>query len=229
MGDAMKPRLEARKESFTLQAHFLSPVFELFKDVPSLSRHLFMALSPYYNLHLTDIKFEASGGSLGEIHLRLSWPSLAEARLFLDKIEVSSDYLQFLRFQNRDLIADVIGEVGAYSRDCGFRAYSVTQQVHGALAGVTRSEFLSQFVGVVPEGLGPLLGSGVAFYFGAENERLLTSVTADFSRVIEGGVFVQSVTVYDASKVALADLQSLSRQQFVSLLERLGLEEQSRE
>lgn len=225
MGGVMKPRLEIRQERFSLQAHFLGPVFDLFKDVPSLSRHLFAALSPYYNLHLTDIKLEASGGSLGEIHLRLSWPSLAEARLFLDKVEVTSDYLQLLRFQKRDLVADVVGEVGAYVQEPGFRAYSVTQQIHGILTGVTRSEFLSRFVGSMPEGLGPPLGSGVVFYFGSEAEKLATSVTVDFSRVIDGGIFVQSVVLYDASKTALVDLQSVSRQQFRTLLDLFGLEE----
>src|SRR6266567_2278115 len=142
----MKPRLENSQERFSLQAHFMSPVFDLFKDLPSLIRHLFVTLNPHYNLHLTDIKVESAGESLGEVHLRLSWPSLAEARLFLDRVEVSSDYLQFLRFQERDLVADVVGAVSTYVQGTGFRAYSVTQHVHGSLAGATRSQFLSQFV-----------------------------------------------------------------------------------
>jgi hypothetical protein len=222
--ESMKARLEDRRESFSLQAHFLHPVFDLFKDLPSLSGHLFAALR-HYNLSLSDIKFESAGGSLGEIYLRLSWPSLAETRLFLDRVEVSSDYLQFLRFQERDLVADVIGAVGTYVHDAGFLAYRVTQQIHGALPGETRSKLLSQFVSNVPEGLGPVLGSGVVFYFGAEAERLATSVTLDFSRVVDGGLFVQSVGLYDASKVELPELQKLSRQHFKSLLERVGLEE----
>jgi hypothetical protein len=220
----MKPRLENRQERFSLQAHFVSPVFDLFKDLPGPIRHLFVTLNPHYNLHLTDIKLESAGGSLGEVHLRLSWPSLAEARLFLDRVEVSSDYLQFLRFQERDLVADVVSAVSTYVQGTGFRAYSVTQHVHGSLAGETRSKFLSQFVGRVPQGLGPLLGPGVVLYFGTEGEKLATSVTIDFSRVVEGGIFVQSVVLYDASKIELADLQSISRQHFISLLDRIGLE-----
>ena len=223
--EPMKPRIENRREGFSLQAHFLSPVFDLFEDLPALIRHLFVTLNPYYNLHLTDIKLESAGGSLGEAHLRLSWPSLAEARLFLDRVEVSSDYLQFLRFQERDLVADVVGAVGTYVQETGVRAYSVTQHVHGSLAGETRSKFLSQFVGRVPQGFGPLLGPGVVFYFGTEAEKLATSVTIDFSRIVDGGIFVQSVVLYDASQVELADLQGISRQQFKFLLDRIGLEE----
>jgi hypothetical protein len=223
VGDAMKTQLKVQQEHFGLQAHFMSPVFDLFKEMHALSRHLFSALAPY-NLRLTNIKFETAGGSLGELHLRLAWPSLAEVRLFLDRVEIFSDYPKFLR-QERDLVADVIAEVGTYVRETGFRAYSVTQQIHGALPGDTRSQLLAQFMRNLPEGLGPVLGSGISLYFGAEAERLATSITVDFSRVVDGGLFVQSVVLYDASKVVLSELQSLSRQQFKALLGRLGLEE----
>lgn len=215
--------LDVRRERFGLQAHFLTPVFDLFQDPPALSRHLFGDLGPHYNLRLTNMRLEAGAGSLGEVVLRLSWPDLVEVRIFLDRVEIDSSYLQFLRFENRDLVADVLTAVAEYVRDTIFRAYSVTQEVHGSLIGRSRQEFLARFTPSIPEGLGPSLGAGMVFYFGTESNHLASSVTLDFSREVEGGVFVQSVVLYDASRVLAGDLQTEARSEFEFLFNQLGL------
>jgi hypothetical protein len=215
--------LDVRQERFALQAHFLSPVFDLFRDLPALSRHLFDILGPHYNLRLTSIRFEAGTGSLGEVFLGLSWPDLAEVRIFLDRVEIESRYLPFLRFENRDLVTDVLSALAEYVRDTRFRAYAVTQEVHGSLIGQSRDEFLAQFAPSVPEGLGPALGAGIVFYFGAEADHLAASVTLDFSRAVAGGIFVQSVVLYDATRVLASDLQAVARSDFELLFARIGL------
>lgn len=223
MDDVTKPSLNARQERFWLQGHFLSPVFDLFKDLPALSSHLFHTLGPHYNLRLTDMRFETGAGSLGDVFLRLSWPTLAEVRFFLDRVEVESSYLPFLRLQGRDLVGDVLIAVAEYLPNAKFRTYSVTQEIHGGLVGQPRHEFLARFAPSVPEGFGPALGAGIVFYFGEEANHLFASFTLDFSRVVEGGVFVQSVVLYDASRVSGGELQALSRSEFDSLFDRIGL------
>jgi hypothetical protein len=223
MHGAGKPSLDVRQERFAVQAHFLTPVFDLLKDVSGLSHHLFNALGAHYNLSLANMRFEAGAESLGAMNLRLSWPGLAEVRIFLDRVEIESGYLQFLRFAEGDLVADVLGALSGFVRDPGFRAFSVTQEVHGALVDKARHDFLGRFVSSVPEGLGPPLGTGMVFYYGAEANHLAASITLDFSRSIEGGIFVQSIVLYDASKVAAGELQKLSRSDFEVLLDRIGL------
>jgi hypothetical protein len=218
-----KPSLNARQERFRLQAYFLSPIFDLFKDFPALSQHLFHGLGSHYNLRLTDIRFETGAGSLGDAVLRFSWPNLAEIRLYLDRVEVESSFLPFLRFQGRDLVGDVLRFVSEYLSNARFRTYSVTQEIHGELAGQPRHEFLARFTPSFPEGFGPALGAGIVFYFGEEADRLFGSVTLDFSRDVEGGIFVQSVVLYDASKVSGGELMTLSRSEFDALFDRIGL------
>jgi hypothetical protein len=182
MDGATKPSLNPRQERFWLQARLLSPVFDLFKDLPALFRHVFNALGSHYNLRLTDMRFDGAG-SLGEVSLRLSWPNLAEVRIFLDRVEIESGYLQFLRFEERDLVSDVLGIVAEYIPGTGFHAYSVTQEIHGELIGQPRNEFLARFTPAAPEGFGPVLGAGIVYYFGEEADRLLSSLTLDTSRV----------------------------------------------
>ena len=222
MDSSTHPSFDVRQERFWLQAHFLSPVFDLFKDLPALSRYLFNQLG-HYNLRLRNMRFEAGAGSLEEDSLRLSWPNLAEVRIFLDRVEIDSEYLQFLRFEERDLVSDVLGVVAEYIPDSRFRTYSVTQEVHGELIGQPRNEFLARFASSAPEGFGPSLGMGIVFYFGEEAERLFSSLTFDFSRVVGGGIFVQSVVLYDASRVTAGELQIMSRSHFEALFDRIGL------
>ena len=226
MDGVTRPNLNVRQERFWLQARLLSPVFDLFKDLPALCRHLFDTLGPHYNLRLTDMRFETGAGSLGEVSLRFLWPSLADVRIFLDRVEIESDYPQFLRFEEKDLVFDVLRIVAEYIPETRFRAYSVTQDVHGSLIGGSRHDFLARFACSTPEGFGPALGAGIVFYFGAEADHLAASVTLDFSRVVEGGVFVQSAVLYDASRVAAGDLQAISFSRFESLIDQLGLARQ---
>jgi hypothetical protein len=223
MDGTTNPSLDVKQERFVLQAHFVSPVFDFFKDLPSLSRHLFHALGSDYSLRLSNVRFETGAGSLGDVFLRLAWPDLAEVRIFLDRIEIESSFLRFLRFQGRDLVGDVLNVAAEYAQNSQFRTYSVTQEVHGELIGQTRSEFLARFAPSVPEGFGPVLGAGIVFYFGEEKDHLFASFTLDFSRNVEGGVFVQSVVLYDASRVSAGELQILSRSHFESVFDGIGL------
>jgi len=102
----------------------------------------------------------------------------------------------------------------------------VSQEVHGLLTGDSdRQAFLSQFTSSALSNFGPALGAGAVFYFGADDARLASSVTLDFSRLVEGGVFIKTVALYDSSKVAPTDLQALARSRFVDLLRKGGLEE----
>lgn len=223
MDDVAKPNFDIRQERFTLQAYFQNPVFNLFQDFPSFARHIFHSLGTHYHLRTTDLRLENGAGSLGDIFLRVSWPDLAEVRIFLDRIEIEPSYLPFLRFQERDFTNDVLTVVALYNSDVQFRAYSVTQAVHGKLLSQPRHEFLAPLTPAIPEGLGPALGAGVVFYFGAEADRLAASVTVDFSRTVEEGIFIQSVMLYDATRVAAIDLQPRSRSYFESFLHQIGL------
>lgn len=223
MDFAAEKNFDVRQERFWLQAQYQAPVFDLFQDLPAFSRQLFSLLGPHYSLRLTDLRFETGAGSLSDVVLRVSWPSLAEVRIFLDRVEIESSYLQFLGLENRDLVADVLSTVGEYLGDVKFRAYSVTQEVHGELVGLSRKDFLARFVHEIPEGLGSALGAGVVFYFGAKDERLASSVTLDFSRAVDGGLFMQYVAFYVASDMPPDKLQESARSEFRSVSDRIGL------
>lgn len=201
----------------------MSPVFELFKDTPALARHLFKTLGTY-GIRLADLKLDPRGESLGEINLRiLSWTEQDAARLFLDHVEVIFSYMPLIDLEGGNLIPDLLDAVSSYSSDISFRAFAVSQEVHGVLDSKSY-DFLARFSSAAPERFGAPLSSGVVFYYGASEKILAGSVTLDLSRFIDGGVFFKLTTMYDASQVEPADLVEAARGDFLSIMDEVGLD-----
>lgn len=161
--------------------------------------------------------------SLGQVNLQISWPDLATARLFLERIDLTSVYPPFLDYRDGALVADLLDAVAGYSPDISYRSFVVTQEVHGSLDLPAR-EFLSRFSATPPGSLGPPLGSGTVFYFGAGENRLAGSLALDFSRLVEDGLFLKLVIVYDATQVKPAEILTISRSQWSNLVDEIGLE-----
>lgn len=219
----MRSRFKVHREQFSLQAHFASPVFDLFKDMPELVRHLFNSLGSY-GIRLTDLRFDSPGESLGEVNLRiLSLSDLDTARLFLDRLEMSLNYTPFLGLRDGNLVPDLLAAVASYPASNSFRAFSVTQEVHGVL-DLPPQEFLSQFASAAPKRLGTLLGSGTVFYYGASEGILAGSIALDLSRLIDSGIFLKLTTMYDAAQIDPIDLLAVSRGDFSGIMEEIGLD-----
>ena len=107
---------EVRQEQITLQARFERPAFGLFKDVPHLAKHLFEALDSY-GIRLADLKMDSTGENLGEVSIQVALQNLATARVFLDRIDLTSAYLPFLNdFREGSFTADLLGSIQEYSR-----------------------------------------------------------------------------------------------------------------
>lgn len=217
----MGPSFEIRQQQFTLQAHFASPVVRLFREFPELAHHLFQALGNH-GLRLENVRLDSAGESLGEVNLQMSWPDLATARLFLERLDLAAAY-RFLGYQNGSLLPDLLSAVSDYSPEVSYRAFAVTQELHGALT-VPLKDFLSRFSTGAPASLGPAMGSGAIYYFGASDNRFASSLALDLSRLVEEGLFLRLVTIYDASQVNTSDLMAVSRLQLSNLVHELGLE-----
>lgn len=214
---------EIRQEQITLQAHFERPAFGLLEDVPHLAKHLFDALGSY-DIRLSDFKVDSTGENLGEVHFRIGLRNLATARLFLDRIDLTSAYLPFLNdFREGSFTADLFSSIQDYSPEISYRAFAVTQEIHGRL-DVPLKEFLSRFSAAAPRSLGPALGSGTVFYFGAAENRLTGSLALDFSRLVEEGLFLKVAIVFDAAQVEAGEILAVFRVQLSSLVEEIGLE-----
>lgn len=214
---------EIRQEEISLQAHFVRPVFGLFKDVPHLATHLFEALDSY-GIRLSDLKMDSTGENLGEVSIQIALQNLVTARLFLDRIDLTSAYLPFLNdFREGAFTTDLLSSIQDYSPEISYRAFRMTHEAHGRL-DLPLKDFLSRFSAAAPKTLGPTLGSGTVFYFGPAEDRLMGSLLLDFSRVVEEGLFLKISIVFDAEQVETRALLKVFGARLSSLLDELGLE-----
>lgn len=215
--------LEVRQEQITLQAHFAKPVFGLLRDVPQLAEHLFEGLGSY-GVRLVDFQVDSAGDTLGEVNLRITLQHLVTVRVFLDRVDLASTYPPFLfNYRDSSFTADFLGLIQDYSSDVSFRAFAITREVHGKL-DLPVQDVLNRFSAGAPRSLGPLLGSGTVFYYGAAENRLTGSLALDFSRVVEEGLFLKMAVLYDSTQVEARDFMTTSQEQFSSLVEEIGLE-----
>lgn len=214
----MRSRFEVRREQFSLQAHFASPEFDLFKDTTGLARYLFEKLGPH-GIRLTDLKLESLGESLGEVNLRvLSWSEYDIVRLFLDRLEVA-----WTNLGEGHLIVDLLNAITGYSPAVNFKAFAVTQELHGTLDSPPK-DFLGRFSTAAPKKFGSLAGSGTVFYYGSSEGVLAGTIILDFSRLVEGGIFLRITSIYDASRVEPADLLTVARQDLSDIFNEIGLD-----
>jgi hypothetical protein len=196
-------KLEVSKAALSFEAGFPKPEFGLLRDAAALLDRLYRRLEPY-GLRLTDVRVEQGAGSVGDqhmlVHLFNYWMTI---RVRVERIEVGCSDLgreSVERFKAATL--DLLRAIQDYKQDLSFRAFGVTIDLHAKLEGKHVRDYLAGYVANAPKGLGPPTGNGVAFYFGAEGDRLLSTVTADVSALVPDGLFIRVHGVWDARHVS---------------------------
>jgi len=217
-------KLEVEKSDLAFEAGFPKPEFALFRDSAALLDSLYLRLEPH-GLKLADIRLERVG-SVGEQHLLVYLFNYSMTiRIRVERIEITcSELPQDLVESFRAAILDVLRAVKDYRPEVSFRAFAVAVGIHGKLEGKSARDYLGQFVSGVPTGLGPSIGAGAIFYFGAEGERLFATVTADVSAAVPNGLFVRVHSAWDAGRVAPEALAGTVEAFVRHALESLGLQ-----
>ncbi len=198
----MATKLEVIRADLLFEAGFPQPEFGLLRDASALLHNLFKRLEQH-GLQLNDLRVERGSGSLGDHHILCYlfnyWMTI---KIRVERIEIVCSVLPQDHVEKfKAAILDVLRAVKDCAPDLSFRAYAVAVGLHAKLEGHPARDYLARFVGHVPQGLGPSTGSGAVFYFGPEAERLLSSITADVSAVVQDGIFVRIHGVWDAKKV----------------------------
>src|SRR2546421_11118663 len=91
-----------------------------------------------------------------------------------------------------------------FMQDIEMAQYTAAWRMHGIPQDVEISQFTAQYVKNAPEGLGVVVRSGVAYYFGPEAERQLSSFVIDNSIVVPGAVFLNAVVIFDGTMLPIA-------------------------
>jgi hypothetical protein len=218
-------KLEVPKAELQFEAGYTQPDFGLFRDEPAILHHLFKRLEPH-GLRLSDVRVERGSGNAGEqqilCHLFNYWMTV---KLHIEKIEVVCTQLPRDHVEKFNAaILDVLRAVKDYRADLAFKAFAVAVGLHAKLEGQPGRDYLARFAANVPQTLGPSTGNGAVFYFGPEGDRLLSSVTADVSILVQDAIWLRIQGMWDARKVTPDSLPGIAGGFVRQALESLGLQ-----
>lgn len=217
--------LNVERADLSLESVFTEPQFALFRDTNGLLQQLFTRLHPH-GLTLQQLKIERGNGSIGDFHVACQFYNfMMTVRVRAEKVEtlcleVPETHVE--RFGAA--IVDALSAVKAHLPTLAFRTHTMSAGMHGRLEGESVKNYLSKFVTSVPTGLGPQLGNGGVLYFGAEGDRVLSSVTVDLSSLTPDGLFVRPFVIWDATKVEVTTLPSRATAFVRHALDCFGLE-----
>jgi hypothetical protein len=206
-----------------LVSDFSHPIFDLFRDL-SILDHLYEGLAKH-GLKLSDMRFETTG-SFGDIHvLAYLFNFAVVVRIRLDKIEIQSlvpSRVDLDRLTN--VVEEVFRAVRTTRSDLGFAKHTLTFDLHGSLEGQSAPDFISRYATGNLERLGPSVGKGAVFYFGAEGVRLMSSLTLDLSQRVVEGLYLRAYMVWDGQRLQATELGSVAGKHLEEVFKTIDLE-----
>lgn len=221
----MATTLDVSRADLAFEAGFSKPEFALFRDTARLLDRLHSHLEPF-GLRLADMRVDRGAGNVGDYHILVHlfnyWMTI---RVRTERIEVTcSDLPRDLVEKFKSAILEMLRAIKAHISTLSFRAFTLSVGLHAKLDGQQAREYLARFVTNTPKNLGPPTSNGVAFYFGAEGDRLFATVTADVSQAIQDGVFIRIHGSWDAARVPPDMIMEVGQSFVLRALESLDLQ-----
>lgn len=220
----MPIRFDVSRADCTLEAAYQGPKFAALAESAALLTRLFEA-TERHGVKLSDIKIERGGGSFADFHILFYlFDFLLTVRVRIERVEIFCSYLSNENVQRFSAAAvDVLNAVRAHLKS-DYKAYTLSLNLHGTLYEFDTKKFLGQFAGAISPDIGPIVGHGVAYYLGTEDDRLFGSLTLDLSAPVPGGLFARPQATWDGGRVKAEDIITRAEQFVRRSLGAVGLE-----
>ena len=222
-GDKSGLSLSLSKADVSAQINFATPFWPLVHNIPALYSQLLGGLRNF-GISSSAIRTDAGDGTLGAYNVSFWLNPKSWVRIRLESAE-----FQCRRLMRGELDTQESAFLGlttalrtAYP-ELRFAGYVITTNLQGTLKGVKVVDFISTLVQRPSEDLGPFLGSGCVFYFGARGPITLTTVTLDLATGGAEGILVRLHCVVDGTSVDPADLRRVVEPQRDIALNSLGI------
>jgi len=214
-----------KQSEASFEARFAFPAFALTALVPSLHQNMLLSLGKY-GLTLDDIRVEGGLPNLSGVNTIYSLSTLnAFVRIWLNRLEIFfGDLARTSEEQILEITEIALDNMQRIVQDLHIETYTATLNMHGTLPDTEISQFFTQYVPNVPEGLGMVVGRGVVYYFGPEAERLSSSLLIDMSTVISEALYVRASAVFDGTKLPRNHGLSVAREYVFKMLAGIRLE-----
>lgn len=171
------------------------------------------------------MKAERGAGSFEDSHLQCTLFNFSTlVRIRLDRIEVIClDVFRATQKQLEDVTLGVLEVVQGLLPSLPYRTYTLAANLHCEIENASAKDFSKKFAGAIPEGFGPVVGTGTAFYYGAEAEQLTASVTVDLSALHANALLLRTQVVWDAGKSKIQEVPALAAKHIEKLFNALGV------
>ena len=214
-----------QREEVSVSTQFTEPAFRLFEGASSAAfmEGFWRRLNPL-GLSLNDLQGDSEGYQLGRTILSASLDSYGvQIRIRFGGVELWANLRQ-VGFDRAALVYSLALEaIRDVSTSPPFATYMFTYHTHGKLEAGGVSEFVARLGQSPPAGLGPHVGSGVSFYFGPEEDRLVSGVNLDLSAVVVGGLYFRVDVTLDGSKIDYSASAARAREYIRAASEKFGL------
>lgn len=213
-------RFKHQQGDVSLTAEFADPIFASFRDVESLHEAVWKALGPL-GLRLSEARWEGNG-SVGDQHLYCPfWSRATTLRLRRERVELNCwDAGKHGEFW--ELAVTAIEAASSEEVPNPFRTFAFGCTTHGTLDEGTAEDFVVRFRAAAPD-LGPIRGSGTAFYYGEVPPQVQAALTVDISGAVAQGLFVRLNVTWDATKLEPRNLARTATAHTDMAFEKLGL------
>jgi hypothetical protein len=210
----------------TFEARFVSPAFGLLQPVHEGLYQNMLGQLATHGLRLNDIRFESAPAILAEAHSSYSINTLGVlVRVWLDRLEISFlDLARVTQEQILEIAGAALDAVQQTVADLAIDTYTLALAMHGSFQDVSLSQFVAQYVKPAPEALGSVLGSGVVYYLGPEEERRSASFVIDVSAVVSDAAFIRTSVILEGTAVAMSNAASMVRDEVFKILNAVDIE-----
>jgi hypothetical protein len=215
-----------KQSDASFEARFAFPVFGfLGAGGPNLHQNMFFGLRQY-GLTLGDIRVESGLPNLAGLNATYSLnPYNAFVRVWIDHLEIFFlDLSRVSQEQMLEIAGTALGVLQHTVQDIKMEQYTAALTLHGIPQDMEISQFTTQYIQKAPEDLGSIVGSGVAYYFGPEAERRVSSLAIDMSAVVPGALFVKASVIYEGTTLQMAQSLSAARDYIFKMLAGIHLE-----
>ena len=215
-----------KKSEFSVTGYFRRPAFAL--------------LNPKTNLHSTVVAFLSDFCSIGGDDIRINQDAspLSNANVTYDLqpfngfARVSIDRSQLVLIGphtlTREVIAGlslaVLNGVQSEIEENSYASYLIHIGLHAELQDADPAEHTGKFVVSAGANSESIIGNSVTYYLGQEGPRTHSSVVLDMSGEFSECVFLRLALNYDATRIALSELQRATIDHCDQLLALVGLD-----
>jgi hypothetical protein len=217
--------LDIKQSDLSVEMRYTNPAFSLLRPGSNLHENMFAHLSEFGLNKVGDIRIEGDFQNPSQTNAVYSLGGLnVHVRVWLDRLETF--FLQPAMVDRESIKQIPLLALAALHASCSsltLASYTIACSAHCGVKDIGVAKFTKRYVGNIPNGVGPVTGGGVVFYFGPESDRLSSSLTLDTSLLFSEALYIRGLVTF-AGSLAPEKVAS-SAEEYISLLfGKVGLE-----